>query len=73
MTADEIKARIVGTLPRDLLIGLCDMAAARARQADELVHLHTDLSGRSARGLVGQARFRLTDISHMPGPSVRCG
>lgn len=31
MTADEIKARIVSTLPRDLLIDLLDTAVARAR------------------------------------------
>ena len=61
MTADEIKARIVGTLPRDLLIDLLDTAAARARQAHELIRDHTDLTGRSARGLEGQARFRLME------------
>lgn len=61
MTADEIKARIVNTLPRDLLIDLLDTAAARARQAHELIRDNTDLTGRSARGLEGQARFRLME------------
>jgi hypothetical protein len=61
MTADEIKARIVSTLPRDLLIDLIDTAAARARQAFELIRDNTDLTGRSARGLEGQARFRLME------------
>lgn len=61
MTADEIKARIVSSLPRDLLIDLLDVAAARARQAHELIRDNTDLMGRSARGLEGQARFRLME------------
>lgn len=61
MTAEEIKARIVSTLPRDLLIDLLDAAAARARQAHELIRDNTDLTGRNARGLEGQARFRLME------------
>ncbi|MGE4248164.1 MAG: hypothetical protein AB7F09_02160 [Parvibaculaceae bacterium] len=61
MTAEEIKARIVSTLPRDLLIDLLDTAVARARQAHELIRDNTDLTGRSARGLEGQARFRLME------------
>lgn len=61
MTSDEIKARIVGTLSRDLLIDLLDTAVARARQAHELIRDNTDLTGRSARGLEGQARFRLME------------
>jgi hypothetical protein len=61
MTADEIEARIVSTLPRDLLIDLLDTAVARARQAHELIRDNTDLTGRSARGLEGQARFRLME------------
>lgn len=61
MTEDEIKARIVSILPRDLLIDLLDTAEARARQAHELIHDNTDLTGRSARGLEGQARFRLME------------
>jgi len=62
MTADDdIKGHIVSTLPRDLLIDLFDTAAARARQAHELVRDHTDLTGRSARGLEGHARFRLME------------
>lgn len=61
MTADDIKARIVSTLPRDLLIDLLDAAVARTRQAHELIRDNTDLTGRSARGLEGQARFRLME------------
>lgn len=61
MTADEIRVRIASTLPRDLLIDLLDTAAARARQAHELIRDNTDLTGRSARGLEGQARFRLME------------
>lgn len=61
MAADEIKARIVNILPRDLLIDLFDTAVARARQAHALIRDNTDLTGRSARGLEGQARFRLME------------
>jgi len=61
MAADEIKARIVSILPRDLLIDLLDTAVARAHQAHELIRDNTDLTGRGARGLEGQARFRLME------------
>jgi hypothetical protein len=61
MSVNDIKARIVETLPRDMLIDLLDTAAARARQAHELIRDNTDLTGRSARGLEGQARFRLME------------
>lgn len=61
MTKDDIKVRIVNTVPRDLLIDLLDMLVARARQAHELIRDNTDLTGRSARGLEGQARFRLME------------
>ena len=61
MSPEEIKARIVEALPRDLVVDLLDTAAARARQAHELVRDNTDLTGRSARGLEGQARFRLME------------
>lgn len=61
MTVNEIRARIASTLPRDLLIDLLDTAVARARQAHELIRDNTDLTGRSARGLEGQARFRLME------------
>lgn len=60
MTVEDIKSQIIDVLPRDLLIDLLDSAVARARQAHELI-LTTDLSGRSARGLEGQARFRLME------------
>lgn len=61
MSEDEIKTRIVSTLSRDLLIDLLDTAVARTRQAHELIRDNTDLTGRSARGLEGQARFRLLE------------
>lgn len=61
MSEDEIGARIVSTLRRDLLIDLLDAAESRARQAHELIRDNTDLTGRSARGLEGQARFRLME------------
>ena len=59
-TSAEIKNRIVATLPRDLILDLFDVAVSRAREAHELVQ-RTDLTGRSARGLEGQARFRLME------------
>lgn len=59
--SDEIKHRIVSTLPRELIIDLFDVAVSRARQAHELVRDNTDLRARSARGLEGQARFRLME------------
>src|SRR3546814_14656389 len=61
MTAEEIKARIVGTLPRDLLIDLLDTAAAWARQAHEPIRDNTDLTGRIAPGLEGPGRFGLME------------
>ena len=61
MTPDQLKAQIVDVLPRDALIDLIDVAEARTKQAHELIRDHTDLSGRSARGLEGQARFRLME------------
>lgn len=57
----EIKQRITSTLPRELVIDLFDVAVARTREAFELVRDNTDLSGRSARALEGQARFRLME------------
>jgi hypothetical protein len=61
MTPDDVKARIIACLPRDLMIDLFDDATARARQAYDLVANNTDLSGKSARGLEGQARYRLME------------
>lgn len=88
MTAEEINAQIVGTFPRDLPIDLLDAVVARARLAHELVRDNTDLTGRSARGLEGQARFRLMekgfqdvcerhgglrlDGDMIPGTDLRC-
>lgn len=57
----NLKARLLASLPRELLLDLADMAIARAFAAHELVREHTDLKGRSARGLEGQARFRLLE------------
>lgn len=59
--SDDIKQRILSSLARELIIDLFDVAVSRARQAHELVRDNTDLSGRSARGLEGQARFRLME------------
>ena len=58
---DELKRLIIAKLPRDLVVDLIDMANARALAAHELIRDHTDLEGRSARGLEGQARFRLME------------
>ena len=57
----NLKAKLLASLPRELLLDLADMAIARAFAAHELVREHTDLKGRSARGLEGQARFRLLE------------
>lgn len=56
----QVTEQIRGTLPRDLIIDLLDMAVSRTREAHQLIG-HTDLTGRSARGLEGQARFRLME------------
>lgn len=61
MTDDEIKALILSVLSRDLHLDLFDAVSARARQAHELIRDNTDLKGREARGLEGQARFRLME------------
>lgn len=58
---EHLKQRLVGCLPRGLVLDLMDMAPARARAANKLITEHTDLKGRSARGLEGQARFRLME------------
>ena len=58
---EDLKRRLVTSLPRELLLDLIDMATARALAAHELIRDHTDLQGRSARGLEGQARFRLME------------
>lgn len=60
MTGD-IKAKLTAVLPRDLMLDLVDEVTARAYAAHELVRDHTDLRGRGARGLEGQARFRLME------------
>lgn len=58
---DDVKARLIAALPRDLMLDLVDMVTARAYAAHELVRDHTDLRGKGARGLEGQARFRLME------------
>lgn len=73
MTSDPVKARVVDCLPRELLIDLLDAAEARARQAYELVRDNTDLKGRSARGLEGQARFRLMEKGFQDACEARGG
>jgi len=57
----ELNGRIREHLSRDLLIDLFDSVTSRALQAYELIRDNTDLNGRSARGLEGQARFRLME------------
>lgn len=59
--ADELTPRLASALPRDLLLDLLDMSAARALQAHEVIRDHTDLKGKSARGAEGQVRFRLME------------
>lgn len=61
MTPEEIAVQMASALPRDLVLDLFDVAVARTRQAHELIRDHTDLAGRGARGLEGQARFRLME------------
>lgn len=56
----DLTQQIRSALPRDLIIDLLDMAVSRTREAYELIK-NTDLTGRSARGLEGQARFRLME------------
>lgn len=58
---DDVKAKLISTLTRDLMLDLVDMVTARAHAAHELVRDHTDLRGKGARGLEGQARFRLME------------
>lgn len=57
----QIRRRLLSILPRDLILDLFDAASARTLKAHELVRDGTDLSGRSARALEGQARFRLME------------
>lgn len=57
----KLKRRLLAVLPKDLIVDLIDMASARTLSAFELVRDNTDLSGRSARALEGQARFRLME------------
>ncbi len=59
--AAELKRRILDTLPRQLILDLLDMAGARTLAAHKLVRDQTDLTGRKARELEGQARFRLME------------
>lgn len=58
---DELIPKLVSALPRDLLLDLIDMGAARALLAHEVIRDHTDLKGKSARGAEGQVRFRLME------------
>ena len=56
--AAELKRKILDTLPLQLVLDLLDMAGARTLAAHKLVRDQTDLTGRKARELEGQARFR---------------
>lgn len=61
MPPDDITARILSVLPRDLAIDLLDMMVTRARKAHELIYDNTDLAGPTARVLEGLARFGLLE------------
>lgn len=57
----DLKKRLIGTLPRDLLIDLFDMAAAKALKAFELIRDGADLDKKRANEAIGQIRFRMQE------------
>lgn len=57
----DLKKRLISTLPRDLLIDLYDMAAAKALKAFELIRDGADLDKKRANEAVGQIRFRMQE------------
>lgn len=57
----DLKKRLVATLPRDLLIDLFDMVAARALKAFQLVRDGADLDTKRANESTGQLRFRMQE------------
>lgn len=61
MALSVAQATLARLLPRELVLDLLDMSHARSRSALELIRDHTDLKGRQARALEGQARFRLME------------
>ncbi|MEH0196353.1 hypothetical protein V7S57_11840 [Caulobacter sp. CCNWLY153] len=58
---NDLKKRLISTLPRDLLIDLFDMAAARALKAYEIVRDGADLDTKRANESIGQLRFRMQE------------
>lgn len=56
-----IVRRLRAALPRELLLDLADMTAARSLSAYKLAVDHTDLKGRGARSFEGIARFLLLE------------
>jgi hypothetical protein len=58
---ENLKKRLLATLPRHLLIDLFDMAASKALQAYELVRDGADLDTKRANEAVGQLRFRMQE------------
>lgn len=59
----ELRELLSGALLKQLLTDLLDATHARTLEAYKLIAEHTDLRGRRARGLEGQARFRLLEKS----------
>jgi hypothetical protein len=57
----DLKKRLTSTLPRDLLLDLFDMAAAKALKAFELIRDGADLDSKRANEAVGQIRFRMQE------------
>ena len=57
----DLKKRLIASLPRDLLIDLFDMAAAKALKAFELIRDGAELDSKRANEAVGQIRFRMQE------------
>lgn len=61
MTSEALLRRFIQTLPRDLVLDLYDACPAEAQKAAEMVKEKSGLTGRRARELIGQARFRMQE------------
>ncbi|EGY02049.1 hypothetical protein AZA_20949 [Nitrospirillum viridazoti Y2] len=61
MTSETLLRRFIQTLPRDLVLDLYDACPAEAQKAAEMVKEKSGLTGRRARELIGQARFRMQE------------
>lgn len=59
MSCEPLLPRFTQTVPRDLFIDLLDACPAEAQKAAEMVKERSGLTGRPARELIGQARFRM--------------